>query len=182
MTIDPKNLPGTATQTFDDEFNSFSMWNGSSGVWETSYPWAPASGGTNPANNELEWYINPAYGPTNSVNPFSVSNGILTIEANPASPTIEAITGQPYTSGIITTYHSFAQTYGYFEMRAQLPTGQGIWPAFWLLPTDQSWPPEIDIMELIGSEPNNLYNFVHYGNNQTADGVTSVTVPSRMIT
>ena len=175
MTIDPKNLAGTATQTFDDEFNSFSMWNGSSGVWETSYPWAPASGGTNPANNELEWYINPAYGPTSSVNPFSVSNGILTIEANPASPTIEAITGQPFTSGIITTYHSFAQTYGYFEMRAQLPTGQGLWPAFWLLPTDQSWPPEIDIMEMIGSEPNNLYNFVHYGNNQAADGITSVT-------
>jgi len=167
MTIDPKNLSATATLTFDDEFNTFSVWNGTSGTWQTSYPWAPASGGTNPSNHELEWYINPAYAPTSSVNPFSDVNGILTIEANPASPTIQSITGEPYTSGIITTDHSFSQTYGYFEMRAELPTGQGIWPAFWLLPTDQSWPPEIDVMEMIGSKPNELNATIHYGNNQS---------------
>ncbi len=173
MLIDPKNLAGTSVNTFTDNFNSFSMWNGTTGTWETSYPWAPASGGTNPPNKELEWYINPAYAPTNSVNPFSVSNGVLTITANPASPAIQAITGLPYTSGIITSYHSFAQTYGYFEMRAQLPTGQGIWPAFWLLPTDQSWPPEIDIMEMLGSEPTTLQMFIHYDGNLTAGGVVN---------
>ena len=172
MTIDPKNLATTAVMTFDDEFNTLNLWNGTSGTWDPGYPWSGASGGTNGANNELEWYIKPSYAQTNSVNPFSVSNGVLTIEAAPASPAIQAITGLPYTSGIITSDHSFAQTYGYFEMRAQLPTGQGIWPAFWLLPTDQTWPPEIDIMELIGSEPTTLYNFVHYGNNIAADGAT----------
>ncbi len=173
MTIDPKNLAATATLTFDDEFNTFSMWNGTSGTWQTSYPWSPASGGTNAPNHELEWYINPAYAPTSSVNPFSDTNGVLTIEAKPASATIQSITGLPYTSGIITTDHSFSQTYGYFEMRAQLPTGQGIWPAFWLLPVDQSWPPEIDVMEVIGSSPNELNTTVHYGNNQATGFVVN---------
>ena len=174
MAIDPKNLAGTASLTFSDEFNTFSIWNGSSGTWQTSYPWSPASGGTNAPNGELQWYINPAYAPTSSVNPFSISGGILDIEAAPASATIKSITGLPYTSGIITTNHSFAQTYGYFEMRAQLPTGQGIWPAFWLLPTDLSWPPEIDVMEVIGSRPNELNTTVHYGNELSKGFVTTV--------
>ena len=171
MLIDPKNLSSTAVLTFDDEFNSISIWNGTSGTWDSAYPWSGPSGGTNGANHELEWYINPYYGPTSAVNPFSVSNGILTIEAKPASPEIQAITGYPYTSGMITTYHSFAQTYGYFEMRAELPAGQGVWPAFWLLPTDQTWPPEIDIMEMLGNLPTTLQMFIHYDGNQVAGGV-----------
>ncbi len=45
-------------------------------------------------------------------------------------------------------------------MRAKLPAGKGIWPAFWLLPTDLSWPPEIDIMESIG-DPSKVYVVLH---------------------
>ena len=163
MAIDPNNLSATAVLTFDDEFDTLSLWNGVTGTWEASYPWAGPSGGTNTANSEMQWFINPNYVPTQAVNPFSVSNGILTIEAAPSSPAIEAITGYPYTSGMITTAHSFVQTFGYFEIRAQLPAGQGLWPAFWMLPTDMTWPPEIDIMQAIGSEPNTNYTFVHYG-------------------
>ena len=65
-----------------------------------------------------------------------------------------------YMSGVITTQPSFSQTYGYFEMRAKLPRGKGLWPAFWLLPLDQSWPPEIDVMESIG-DPSQVYVTTH---------------------
>jgi Glycosyl hydrolases family 16 len=55
----------------------------------------------------------------------------------------------------------FAQKYGVFAMSAKLPGGKGIWPAFWLLPADKSWPPEIDVMEVIGIQPSTLYTSVH---------------------
>ena len=55
----------------------------------------------------------------------------------------------------------FAQKYGVFAISAKLPLGKGIWPAFWLLPSDKSWPPEIDVMEVIGLEPRTLYTSVH---------------------
>jgi len=55
----------------------------------------------------------------------------------------------------------YAQKYGVFEMSAKLPTGKGIWPAFWLLPVDKSWPPEIDVMEVLGKEPRTVYTTVH---------------------
>ena len=58
MTIDPKNLSATATLTFGDEFNSLSLWNGTSGTWTTKYPFAPPKGGSLPSNGEQEWYIN----------------------------------------------------------------------------------------------------------------------------
>ncbi len=52
----------------------------------------------------------------------------------------------------------FSQTYGRYEMRAKLPTGKGLWPAFWMLPEQDrygAWAAsgEIDIMEAWGSQP-----------------------------
>ena len=166
MTIDPKNLSATATLTFSDEFNSLSLWNGTSGTWSTKYPFAPDKGGSLPSNGEQEWYINSMYAPTTSVKPWTVSNGVLTLTAQPASGSVQPlIDGYQYTSGMINTYNSFSQQYGYFEMRAQLPAGQGLWPAFWLLQTDMSWPPEIDVMEVLGHDLTTLYTAAH--TNQT---------------
>ena len=59
--------------------------------------------------------------------------------------------GYAYTSGLLTTQKSFTQTYGYFEVRAQVPVGTGLWPGFWLLSANGIWPPEIDVLEQIGS-------------------------------
>ena len=59
-------------------------------------------------------------------------------------------------------------TYGRFEVRAKLPTGKGLWPAIWMMPTDSeygSWAAsgEIDIMELLGHEPYMVHGTLHYG-------------------
>lgn len=54
-----------------------------------------------------------------------------------------------YACGLINSYHSFRQQYGYFEIRAKIPKHPAIFPAFWLTGT-QSWPPEIDIFEFYG--------------------------------
>ncbi|MQW46468.1 endo-1,3-1,4-beta-glycanase ExsH [Sinorhizobium meliloti] len=150
------------SQTFSDEFNTLQLRNGTSGVWDAKFWWAPEKGATLSSNGEQQWYINPSYEPTASVNPFSVNNGVLTITAAPASEAIQAeINGYDYTSGMLTTYSSFAQTYGYFEMRADMPDDQGVWPAFWLLPADGSWPPELDVVEMRGQDSNTVIATVH---------------------
>ncbi len=145
-------LPNLSNMTlrFSDNFSSFvSSANGSVG-WMTQYPW---DGRTISNNNEAEYYSDSSVG----VNPFSVANGILTITAAPGpNPP-----GLPYDSGILTSYGSFSAEYGLFEVTAKLPSGAGLWPAIWLLPITQSWPPEIDIMEGLQNNPNAIYVGTH---------------------
>src|SRR6202030_3710079 len=99
------------------------------------------------------------------------------LTAAPADPSIQPfINNYQYTSGEINTYHSFSQLYGYFEMRAELPAGQGYWPAFWLLPANGSWPPEIDAMEVLGNDPTTLYTTVHTNSTgtHTSSGIGTI--------
>lgn len=49
-----------------------------------------------------------------------------------------------YGTGLVCCQTDFGL--GTFEIRAKLPQGRGLWPAFWLYPVD-SWPPEIDVFE-----------------------------------
>ena len=164
----PINPPGM-TMTFDDEFNSLSLNMGTKstagGTWTTYY------GGYNnrslTGNAEQEIYVDPSYAGTSGsplgLNPFSDRNGILTITASPApAADLPYLGGYHYISGQLNTQGSFSQTYGYFEMRAELPGGgQGLWPAFWLLPSNGSWPPEIDVFEQIDSPTSNIFTTVH---------------------
>ena len=139
MSIDPNNLAGTATLTFSDEFSSLNLWNGKSGTWDSTYWWGADNGIRIDGNQEVSWYINSNYAPTSSVTPWTVKDGVLDLHAGPADPSIKPyINNAQYTSGMITSYHSFSQLYGYFEMSAQLPAGQGLWPAFWLLPANMA--------------------------------------------
>ena len=147
---DTLNLTGYKL-TFDDEFNSFSsngpanyLITGGTGTWDTT-----GSYGERHLNDEQEFYSDPTVG----VNPDSVSGGVLRIHAAPSADPSQTW-GLPYTSGIITTDHSFNQEYGYFEMRAELPQGAGMWPAFWLLPQVHAWPPELDPLEAFGQTNN----------------------------
>ena len=159
------------TLSFSDYFNTLSLWDGHSGTWDTNFWWGAENGSSLTRNNELQWYIDANYAPTSSVHPFSVDNGVLTITAAQASADIKPlINNYDYTSGLLTTHDTFSQTYGYFEMRADLPENAGAWPAFWLLPEDGSWPPELDVVEMYGQNPNSLLMTAH--TNQTGQHTT----------
>ena len=74
--------------------------------------------------------------------------------------------GDSYTSTRITTAGKQEFQYGRIEVRAKLPLGKGIWPAFWMLGSNiktVGWPQagEIDIMEYIGKNPHNIYTTLH---------------------
>lgn len=162
--IDPNNLDVSASLTFNDEFNTLDLWNGTTGTWDTNYWYNPlhGNGGSLSTNGEQEWYINSNYAKTHSVRPWQVAGGILTLTGNPAPSQIQPlIDGYQYTSGEINSYHAFSQEYGYFAINCKLPKGQGVWPAFWLLPENGSWPPEIDILEVLGQQPRVLYTSAH---------------------
>ena len=128
--------------TFDDEFNSFtSSPNGTSG-WDTTVFGAPGYAGNRALGNQ-EYLSDSSVG----VNPFSVGGGVLTITAAPGSNPA----GKEYNSGVITTEGDFSQAYGYFEMRAELPQGAGMWPAFWMYPETGYGIRELDVMEAFGA-------------------------------
>ncbi|MEZ2329720.1 family 16 glycosylhydrolase [Mesorhizobium sp. RCC_202] len=159
------------TLSFSDEFNSLNLHNAQGGTWDTNFWWGAANGSTLTQNNELQWYIDANYAPTSSVHPFSVSNGVLTITAAHASADIKPlINNYDYTSGMLNTHDTFSQTYGYFEMKADMPENAGAWPAFWLLPEDGSWPPELDVVEMYGQNPNSLLMTAH--TNETGQHTT----------
>ncbi|RYF11908.1 MAG: glycosyl hydrolase family protein, partial [Oxalobacteraceae bacterium] len=150
--------------TFDDEFSSFvSSAQGGSTGWATELPFWGAEH-TLSGNNEAEYYVDSAQ--ANS--PFSNQNGVLTIQATLAASNGGNPLGLAYNSGAITTYKSFSQLYGYFEIRAQLPSGTGLWPAFWLMPTNFKPGPELDVFEVLGNQPSVLYSTVHSANPQQA--------------
>src|SRR3546814_20617837 len=99
-------------------------------------------------------YHDTDYGPTHSIDPFRVDDGVLTItDAATPQNLLSEVEGKPYTSGLLTTRDSFAQSYGYFAIRADMPEGQGLWPAFWPLRVDGSWPHEPDVIQSFGPDP-----------------------------
>lgn len=76
---------------------------------------------------------------------------------------LKIITTEEFKSGAIHTMDKFSFLYGRVEMRARLPKGKGIFPAFWMMPNiEQTWLPEIDILELLGHEPDRAWMVVHW--------------------
>jgi beta-glucanase (GH16 family) len=135
-------------KVWGDEFNEA---NGS-GV--DSSKWKPDIGAGGWGNKELEYY-------TGSKKNAYMENGNLVIQANK-----ENYKGSKYTSARLTTAETFTTQYGKIEMKAKVPYGQGIWPAFWMLGSNMDsvdWPNcgEIDIMESVSQTPKTVYGTVH---------------------
>jgi beta-glucanase (GH16 family) len=133
--------------SWSDEFN------GEAGTKPDPTYWSYDLGGGGWGVGQLQTYTN------NAANAETDGLGNLGISA------IEDSKGN-FTSARIKTQGKFQQAYGRFEIRAKVVTGNGMWPAFWMLGDDfntAGWPQcgEIDIMEVRGSNPYNTGGSLH---------------------
>lgn len=130
-------------------------------LWTTCY-WWDDNGCTNLSSKNQNWYR-----PEN----VTIENGKLILTARPEK--VKGWRGKTFThtSGMVTSGRlygepraasGFEATYGFFEIRAKIPSGQGLWPAFWMLPSSHESLPEIDIMEVLGHAPSLLELHYHY--------------------
>jgi beta-glucanase (GH16 family) len=171
--------PARGALTFDADFSGlkgslFETWDSVPAVND------PAGNGSSlPGNSERQWYINHRYALTQGLKPWRTEGGELIITADRVPPDLARFMGYsasdqpalqpqfalgtyPYYSGRLDTHGHFTQLYGYFEAECKLPAGKGLWPAFWLLPADMAWPPEIDVFEVLGHEPSRVYQTLHW--------------------
>ena len=109
-------------------------------------------------NNELQEY-------TTSTDNVFVRDGKLVLKAIKTTKDGKDY----YTSGKITGQNKTDFQYGKVVVSAKVPEGQGLWPAIWMMPKDESfygqWPKcgEIDIMESLGNDTTTSYSTIHYG-------------------
>ena len=138
MINDPQALKAGYDLVFDENFDTLSVSAWGPGTrWIAHTPWSGDFGQAS--------FADPVTG-----FPFSIQNGILRIEARKV--------GTTWQSGLLASVdpngNGFSQQYGYFEIRAQLPQGEGVWPAFWLdsmIPSSSSDPSlEVDGFEYYG--------------------------------
>ncbi|GAA3439810.1 glycoside hydrolase family 16 protein [Kutzneria kofuensis] len=145
----------TATTTFSDDFDGPAGSPADGGKWQYET-------GDNVNNHELQWYTSGA------ANGALDGQGHLVITAKREGGHNCWYGPCEYTSARLNTAQRFTQAYGHFEARMQIPRGQGMWPAFWMLgdnigDPNVGWPAsgEIDIMENVGFEPNTVHGTIH---------------------
>ncbi len=136
---------------FDDEFDGDTL---DTSKWGYNYSWGHS-------HNHSGWCV-----PENVI----VKDGELTLlgtnERHPDSVGKQYTFNNQkndimYTSGAVNTNSTYKFNYGYFEARLKMPKGKGLWPAWWML--SNGWPPEIDMLEILCSRPQQLRVNCHYG-------------------
>ena len=146
--LSANQVPAGYLLHWNDEFNGDTL---NSKYWNIETWWAGAY------NNELQSY-------TKSQNNIILNNGYLYLRAQKETPFNPNQPG--YTSGRITTKDKIEMQYGYWEIKAKLPSGVGTWPAIWMLNSiidSIPWPNsgEIDIMEHVGYDENRVFFSIH---------------------
>lgn len=134
--------------------------NGPAGSSPGPTRWQAVSGGNGWGNDELESYT------PRAANVALDGAGHLAITARREAYTGPDGVTRNYTSARIQSKGLFQIRYGTIEARIQVPVGQGLWPAFWMLGSNidaVSWPAcgEIDVMENIGSDPFTAHGTIH---------------------
>ncbi|MFG2045036.1 ricin-type beta-trefoil lectin domain protein [Dactylosporangium sp. NPDC048998] len=150
--------------------------NGASGQGVDTSKWNFDTGGGGFGNQELEYYN------SGTSNVYQDGQGHLVIEARRESGGRSCWYGTcQWTSGRIQTAGKFTQLYGHIEARIQVPKGNGLWPAFWML-GGSNWPSdgEIDIMENVGRDANTVYGTIHgpgYSGGNAVGGTRNIGQP-----
>lgn len=158
---DRSNDPAPWKLVWSDEFNSRAGSAPNSSVWGNELGDGTAYGIPGWGNDELEYYT------ASSDNVATDGQGNLVITAKAADGSLLCYYGPcQYTSARLLTKNRFEIAYGRVEARVKVPTGAGLWPAFWMLGTniDQvGWPTtgEIDIMEHVGRLPTQVFGTIH---------------------
>jgi beta-glucanase (GH16 family) len=157
------------TLVFQEEFQDDAL---DPQVWHRCFWWAPTTCSIE-SNRELELYT-----PEN----VYVDNGVLRMRAERRDAVGWNGDTYHYTSGIVTTGGlfdhkppGFTYTYGYAEARVRVPSGKGLWPAFWMSTARYRSRPEIDVMEILGDSPNVQNMNVHYRGRGGAKGDAGAT-------
>jgi beta-glucanase (GH16 family) len=145
--VDPP--PAGWKLVWSDEFT------GTNGTAPDSAAWRHDVSGDGFGNNQLEFDTD------RTENAALDGQGNLAITARR-----EQFQGNAYTSARINTSGKFLHGYGRFEAKIRVPTGKGVWPAFWVLGEnigDVGWPQcgELDIMEHNGSVPGEIRGSAH---------------------
>jgi beta-glucanase (GH16 family) len=151
QTFDPNNpLASGYTRVFFDDFTLGYL---DTTKWYPGWPWGSGLNNTYPNDEALPSDV-------------TFSNGVVQFAVKrQRSPSKKR-----YSTAAATTYGKFSQTYGYWEASVRMPNhAHGLWPAFWLVAADGSWPPEIDIFEWLGNSPNTIYMALHYGANNSQE-------------
>ncbi len=161
----PYNWNGTWTLVWSDDFS------GPDGSSPDPSKWAFDVGGGGWGNQELETY-------TSRTQNAQIQGGNLVITAIKEDYTGTDGIARNYTSARLKTKSKFSQQYGKFEARIKIPTGQGIWAAFWMLGNNidtAQWPTcgEIDIMENVGNEAYTVHGSLHGPQYSGANPLTS---------
>lgn len=157
---EPVTEETTETAASDIELEGYNLlWNDEfdgDAMDETIWNYEPHEPGW--TNEELQEY-------TTSTDNVFVKDGHLVLKAIKS----EKDGKDYYTSGKVTTQNKKDFMYGKVVVSAKVPEGQGLWPAIWMMPTDESyygqWPKcgEIDIMEILGNDTSKAYGTLHYG-------------------
>ena len=144
------------TLLFNDDFDETL----DSEVWTSCYWWSEV-GCTNGSTGERQWYL---------PDQRRVEDGSLRLYGADDPVRDEDGVWYDYRSGMVTTGRStyimdaepsLAFTYGYVEARFRTDPGQGIWPAIWMLPLSHNSRPEIDIVEILGHQPDTIEMHMH---------------------
>jgi beta-glucanase (GH16 family) len=128
-------------------------------------------------NKYLWWHNERQYYSTGRPENARVEGGHLNIEVRKeALAESKDWMGQEFSSVRLTTARKAAWQYGFFDVRAKLACGRGVWPAIWLLSDTGQWPQdgEIDIMEQVGHEPGKIHSTLHSSTKELMNGVENV--------